>query len=335
MIKKFTNQKTYISSNFFSDLISISAGAVIGNKFYTNFNHIITRSLSRGLPKISSIDSSNSNFNLPLKRYENAEVNKSLIFEENINKSFVYRWINNINGKDYLGSTSNAKSRLSTYYDRKSLSLGNMPIYKAILKYGHSNFTFEIIEYCESKDVVIREQYYLDHFDFDYNILEKADSLLGYKHTFDTLAMMKGRKNALGYKHTLETLTKLREAQTDKKHSEKAMAKMREVWSERKLKVNSSSKSVESKVASNSRNQRIGKCIIITNIDSNVSTTYKSMTEAATVLNVTRNTLRSYIKNKNVFILVRTDTSIDSKEDNTKVSNVGLVKERYIIEIKE
>ena len=72
---------------------------------------------------------------------------KEIIFlfvKENINKSFVYKWTNKINGNEYLGSTTNAKRRLSTYYDLNSLQKGNMPIYKAILKYGHKNFIFNI-----------------------------------------------------------------------------------------------------------------------------------------------------------------------------------------------
>jgi group I intron endonuclease len=85
-----------------------------------------------------------------------------------------------------------------------------MPIYKALLKYGHSQFIFDIIEYCKPKEAIKKEQYYLDNFDFDYNILEKANSLLGYKHTTKTILKMKGRKNALGYKHRLDTIDKLR-----------------------------------------------------------------------------------------------------------------------------
>ena len=96
---------------------------------------------------------------------------KSLIFKDNKDKSFVYRWINKVNNKEYLGSTANAKRRLLKYYDLSSLNLVNMPIYKAILKYGHSNFIFEIIEYCEPDVVLKREQYYLDNFYFSYNIL--------------------------------------------------------------------------------------------------------------------------------------------------------------------
>lgn len=81
-----------------------------------------------------------------------------------------------------------------------------MPIYKAILKYGHSNFIFEIIEFSKAEDVVQREQHYLDLFDFDYNVLEKANSLLGFKHSADTLEKMKGRQNALGFTHSFAFL---------------------------------------------------------------------------------------------------------------------------------
>jgi group I intron endonuclease len=104
-----------------------------------------------------------------------------------------------------------------------------MPIYKAILKYGHSNFIFEIIEYCEPEKTLQREQYYLDHYDFDYNVLETAHSLLGYKHTKETLAKMKNRTNALGYKHTLETIAQLRESQKNKTHTDENIEKMREL----------------------------------------------------------------------------------------------------------
>lgn len=104
-----------------------------------------------------------------------------------------------------------------------------MPIYKAILKYGHSNFIFDIIEYCDKFETVQREQYYLDHFDFDYNVLEKANSSLGYKHTEETIEKMKGRQNLLGYKHTEETIDKLKELQTNKKHSVEDLEKLRDI----------------------------------------------------------------------------------------------------------
>ena len=58
------------------------------------------------------------------------------MFKDNKDKSFIYRWTNKLNGKQYLGSTSNGRRRLLTYFDNDSLSRANMPIYNALLKYG-------------------------------------------------------------------------------------------------------------------------------------------------------------------------------------------------------
>ncbi len=56
-------------------------------------------------------------------------------------------------------------------------------IYRALLKYGYSKFTIEILEYCDTKDLLNREQYYIDLLKPEYNILQKADSSLGFKHS--------------------------------------------------------------------------------------------------------------------------------------------------------
>ena len=52
-------------------------------------------------------------------------------------------------------------------------------IYNAILKYGHSNFAFTIIEYCEPEKCIEREDYYLSYLKHEYNIL--PGSRLGHK----------------------------------------------------------------------------------------------------------------------------------------------------------
>jgi hypothetical protein len=88
---------------------------------------IFTRSLYRGLPKLTIT---------PVVSYKNAKINKSLIFKDNKGKAFVYRWINKLNGKEYLGSTSSAKRRLNTYYDLKTLGEVNMPIYNATFAFA-------------------------------------------------------------------------------------------------------------------------------------------------------------------------------------------------------
>jgi group I intron endonuclease len=68
---------------------------------------------------------------------------KTKIISENKNKSGVYRWVNNINGKTYIGSAVDLSNRIIRYYNYKNISdwRKNMLIHKALLKFGYSNFT--------------------------------------------------------------------------------------------------------------------------------------------------------------------------------------------------
>lgn len=69
-----------------------------------------------------------------------------------------------------------------------------MTINKAQLKYGYSGFSLLILEYCEPEVCTDREQYYIDLYKPEYNILKFAGSRLGYTHTEETLAKLKNRK---------------------------------------------------------------------------------------------------------------------------------------------
>lgn len=67
-------------------------------------------------------------------------------------------------------------------------------ISSALLKYGYSNFSLDVIEYCESDKLISREQYYIDLLKPEYNILKIAGSRLGSKHSPETLLKYKNRK---------------------------------------------------------------------------------------------------------------------------------------------
>ena len=66
-----------------------------------------------------------------------------------------------------------------------------MSICKDLIKYGYSNFTLEILEFCDCSYTISREQYYIDLCIPEYNILKIAGSSLGYKHTEDALAKLR------------------------------------------------------------------------------------------------------------------------------------------------
>jgi len=70
-----------------------------------------------------------------------------------------------------------------------------MAINKALLKYGYSQFKLDILEYCDTKDIVKREQYYIDYFNPEYNILKVAYSSLGYKHSEKALIKVKKKSS--------------------------------------------------------------------------------------------------------------------------------------------
>jgi hypothetical protein len=98
---------------------------------------------------------------IPIKSYSNAEADKATILKENQNKSGIYMWKNIINGKQYIVSAVDLTNRLLFYYSFKAmenlLKRSKSHICSALLKYGHSNFSLEIIEYCEVSDLLIRE----------------------------------------------------------------------------------------------------------------------------------------------------------------------------------
>jgi hypothetical protein len=59
-----------------------------------------------------------------------------------------------------------------------------------LIKNGYSKFRLEILEYCELEILIEREQYYLDTLNPEYNILKKAGSLTGFKHSEATKELM-------------------------------------------------------------------------------------------------------------------------------------------------
>jgi len=102
----------------------------------------------------------------------------------------------------------NISKRLSYYYSKKNmetyLKRGKSAIYSAILKHGISNFKLEILEYCSPAKCIKLEQKHINFFKPEYNILKIAGSSLGFQHSEETRAAMKGNSN--GKNHPNATL---------------------------------------------------------------------------------------------------------------------------------
>lgn len=135
---------------------------------------------------------------IPVVSYSNANKDKFIVYKENKNKSGIYRWNNLETGDSYVGSALNLTNRLSKYFSfrflKRNIQSSKSRINNSLLKYGYNKFSLDIIEYCESSVLIEREQYYLDNLKPEYNILKKAGSSFGYKHSLETLLKFKKRK---------------------------------------------------------------------------------------------------------------------------------------------
>ncbi len=93
------------------------------------------------------------------------------------NRSGVYLWYSKLSGKYYVGSSVDLYKRLSIYYQPSYLAYPNnadLPIVRAITKYGLENFILVILDYTKKSNVYISEQYYLDTLCPIYNIRQVA-----------------------------------------------------------------------------------------------------------------------------------------------------------------
>jgi hypothetical protein len=200
-------------------IVDVRKAALLHKKLLINegcaksvvYGGVLRRAYSTNSPSVAGANL----WRQPVKIYRNADLDKVLILQDNKGKCGVYRWTNLINGKSYIGSSINLEKRLkgyfSIYFLESEIKKGRSMINSALLKYGYSNFTLEILEYCDSSEAVPyhcstrgREQYYLDLFKPEYNILSTAGSWLGSKHSDEAKAKMSavklGNQNATGGK---------------------------------------------------------------------------------------------------------------------------------------
>jgi len=128
----------------------------------SNLNSYFILGASSDLKKFYSTN----NTVVPERKYQNADIEKIQILKENKNKSGIYRWINLVNQKTYIGSSAFLKKRFRGYYSinhlESRIKRARSQIYSAILKYGYSNFSLEILEYVSLSELISKEQYYID-----------------------------------------------------------------------------------------------------------------------------------------------------------------------------
>ncbi len=146
----------------------------------------------------------------------------------------IYKIINKINGKYYIGSAVNLYER---WYKHKSdlnkNKHDNSYLQNAWNKYGEENFTFVVLELIDNKiELINREQYWIDILDatnrsLAYNLAPKAGSMLGFKHSEET--KRKISKNRKGIKIPLEAQKRSAETRRGMKRSIEFKEKMSKI----------------------------------------------------------------------------------------------------------
>lgn len=88
---------------------------------------------------------------------------------------YIYKIVNNINGKVYVGKTKSPAERCNSHFREYKNKNNNKTLYKAMRKYGEQNFEFRIIEKCEDAFWEEREKYWIAYYNSlkdGYNMIE-------------------------------------------------------------------------------------------------------------------------------------------------------------------
>lgn len=137
------------------------------------YNYIKVRAYSTSSPK----DTKNSNIDqfIPAAIYEDAFTMKKEILKDNAGKVGIYMFTNKLTGDIYVGQSIDLRKRFLNYFNLSYLSRRNeLIISRAIIKYGYSNFSVTILEYCDKCGLDVREQHYFDTLNPQYNIQKVA-----------------------------------------------------------------------------------------------------------------------------------------------------------------
>jgi group I intron endonuclease len=134
---------------------------------------VLVRTYSTSISKDNSY-SSNGHIT-PSVVYEDAYSMKKAILKENKGKAGIYMLTNKLTGDIYVGQSIDLRKRFIKYFSLSYItSRKELIISRALIKYGYSNFSVTILEYCIESELDVKEQYYFDKLNPQYNIQKIA-----------------------------------------------------------------------------------------------------------------------------------------------------------------
>ena len=100
----------------------------------------------------------------------------------------IYKIINNINGKIYVGQSVDIAKRWSSHKTEFKKQKYDTKLYRAIAKYGLENFTLEVIEECAQNKLDEREVYWIEYYDSYHKGYNETLGGQGFGYyTYDTM----------------------------------------------------------------------------------------------------------------------------------------------------
>lgn len=203
----------------------VAVGPFLDNIFNKNFFNLRFKVNKAAYPPITRKTNYKPFYNISSKAYYSTSskpdvavfpLDSSIIYENSLKSRHdicfnyrdlrgVYLWTSKTTGKQYIGSSRNLSLRLAEYFREGYLTLQSgrgSVICRALLKYGHEDFSLSIISlggslenskyYSDNlPDFVILEQNYLDRYPMEYDVNRVASS----KYTSLRVSVNKGEVN--------------------------------------------------------------------------------------------------------------------------------------------
>ena len=145
--------------------------------------------------------------------------------------SGIYKIVNKINGKFYIGSSEDILDRWYKHQNLLNRKIHkNTKLQNAWIKYGADNFLFILVENIEKERLLEIEQNYLNECsefpDNNYNINYYVNSIMrGRKHSIESRKKMSAAQK--GKTQSIESKIKNANSNRGRKHSEETKEKMR------------------------------------------------------------------------------------------------------------
>lgn len=217
-------------------------------------------------------------------------------------KTGIYIITNDIDARIYIGSATSFKQRYATHRNKIMLNENCNPKLRNFAnKYGIEHLTFSAVHACCKEDLLKVEQMYLDVFqpfdDNGFNIVRKAGSPIGYKHTQEAKDKMKGR---LGPRWNEEQKKYFSEIKKGVERPQSVKTKLREYYSE------------------------VTKPVMVYNQDGFVAE-YPSAMETAIQMGLTKNIIKNCLRNSSK----TTRGYVFIYKENVKEDIADEIKRRY------